>query len=228
MGPAGAHDIISTKVTWSREISRIVYKRCASCHRESGSAFSLMRYQEARPWAKAIKEETLERRMPPWGAVKGFGYFRDDQSLTQEEIELISDWVEGGAPEGDPSLLPKPDTAAARPAPMPVAGLQVLVERELVLERPVRVVGVRAGKVPEGASFQVYAERPDGSVEPMLWVYNYRPAFQHPYYYAVPLSFPAGTTIRISEPDAGTAFLLVVPPSINTSETGSRARISPR
>jgi hypothetical protein len=49
-----AHDVISTKITWSREISRIVYKRCASCHREGGPTFSLMTYQEARPWAKAI------------------------------------------------------------------------------------------------------------------------------------------------------------------------------
>ena len=73
-----AHDVISTKLTWSREVSRIIYKRCASCHHEGGSAFSLMTYEEARPWAKAIKEEVLERRMPPFGAVKGFGDFRDD------------------------------------------------------------------------------------------------------------------------------------------------------
>ena len=55
----------------------------------------------------AIKEEVLERRMPPWGAVKGFGQFQDDQGLTQEQIGLIADWVEGGAPEGDPALPPK-------------------------------------------------------------------------------------------------------------------------
>ena len=72
-GVAEAHDIITTKITWSKEVSRLVYKRCASCHRKGGSAFSLMTYEESRPWAKAIKEEVLERRMPPWGAVKGFG-----------------------------------------------------------------------------------------------------------------------------------------------------------
>src|SRR6202171_1411842 len=101
------HDIITTNITWDREILRIIHARCASCHRPDGRAFSLMTYNEARPWAVAIKEETLERRMPPWGAVKGFGDFRDDQGLTQEELHLISDWVEGGAPEGDPALLPK-------------------------------------------------------------------------------------------------------------------------
>ncbi len=97
---AQAHDIITTKITWTKEISRLVYKRCATCHREGGSSFSLMTYEEARPWAKAIKEEVLERRMPPWEAVKGFGEFRDDRGLTQEELETISSWVEGGAPEG--------------------------------------------------------------------------------------------------------------------------------
>lgn len=64
-------------------------------------------YAEAHPWAVAIKEEVLARRMPPWGAVKGFGEFRDDGGLTQEQIEWIADWVVGGAPEGDPALLPK-------------------------------------------------------------------------------------------------------------------------
>src|SRR5580704_9464968 len=103
---AQAHDIITTKITFSKEISRLIYKRCAACHRDGGSAFSLMTYEQARPWAKAIKEETLERRMPPWEAVKGFGEFRDDRGLTQEDLETISNWVEGGAPEGDPKYLP--------------------------------------------------------------------------------------------------------------------------
>src|SRR5881296_2508293 len=103
---ADAHDIVTTPVTWDREISRIFYSRCVACHREGGSAFSLMQYQEAFPWRTAIKEEVLERRMPPWGAVKGFGEFKNDISLSQEEITLIAEWVEGGAPEGDPNLLP--------------------------------------------------------------------------------------------------------------------------
>src|SRR5215471_15755771 len=107
------HDVITTQITFTREISRLVYARCANCHRPGGTAFSLMTYAEARPWAAAIKEEVLERRMPPWGAVKGFGQFKNDQGLTQEQIELIAEWVEGGAPEGDDKLLPKaPDFGA--------------------------------------------------------------------------------------------------------------------
>ena len=98
-----AHDVITTKLTWNREISRIVTLRCAVCHRPGGRAFSLMTYAEARPWAVAIKEEVLSRRMPPWGAVKGFGDFRNDQGLTSEQIEWITAWVGGGVPEGEPA-----------------------------------------------------------------------------------------------------------------------------
>lgn len=93
--PMLAHDIITTKVTFDREISRLLFDRCTSCHRDGGAAFSLATYDAARPWAKAIKEEVLERRMPPFGAVKGFADLRDDRSLTQEQLEIISDWVEG-------------------------------------------------------------------------------------------------------------------------------------
>jgi len=67
-----ADDIITTPITWDREIS---HERCASCYHDGGQAFSLMTYAAARPWAVAIKQEVLERQMPPWGAVKGFGDF---------------------------------------------------------------------------------------------------------------------------------------------------------
>src|SRR5215475_2620123 len=109
---AQAHDIITTPVTWDREISRIFYSRCASCHREGGTAFSMTAYQETFPWRTAIKEEVLERRMPPWGAVKGFGDFRNDQALTPEQLELLTSWSQGGSPEGDEKDLADKDKLA--------------------------------------------------------------------------------------------------------------------
>src|SRR5215467_4087882 len=101
-----AHTFYTTKITWSKDVSRIVYRSCASCHRPGGSSFSLMTYKEARPWAEAIKQQVLTRRMPPWNAVKGFGEFKDDHGLTQEDLEIIAEWVEGGGPEGNPLHLP--------------------------------------------------------------------------------------------------------------------------
>jgi hypothetical protein len=108
-----AHDPITTKVTWNKEVVRILTQRCLGCHREGGVApMSLATYAEARPWAKAIKEEVLEQRMPPWHAAKGFGDFFNDRALTMLEKELLVDWVEGGAPKGDDKDLPKPTPGA--------------------------------------------------------------------------------------------------------------------
>src|SRR5260370_8899901 len=83
-----AHTVISTKITWSREVSRIAYLHCASCHHDGSSSFSLMTYEEARPWAEAIKQQVIARRMPPWNAVKGFGQFKNDRRLTLHRITI--------------------------------------------------------------------------------------------------------------------------------------------
>src|SRR4051794_3352829 len=129
---AFAHDPITTKLTWSREVSRIVYKHCASCHRDGGTAMSLLTYQEARPWAKAIKDEVLARRMPPWGAVKGFGDFKNDITLSREELDLIARGGEGGPPEGDAKYLPAAPVFSPEPAQTLSGG--ELVESRLVLK----------------------------------------------------------------------------------------------
>jgi mono/diheme cytochrome c family protein len=120
-----AHDPSAAPITWNREISRIVYERCASCHRDGGGSFSLMTFQDAQPYASAIKDSVLARRMPPWGAVKGFGNFRNDEGLTQEQIALVADWVEGGITRGNnPRSLPPRgihDVRALRGAPGAIA-----------------------------------------------------------------------------------------------------------
>jgi hypothetical protein len=106
-GGGGAHTPITTKMLFNREIVRILKDNCLGCHRPGGIApMSLATYEEARPWAKAIKEELLERRMPPWPAVRGFGEFSNAPRLTQRDIDAIVNWVDGGAPKGDAQLLP--------------------------------------------------------------------------------------------------------------------------
>jgi hypothetical protein len=192
---APGHDVITTKITFDREIVRIVYARCAICHREGGSAFSLASYGEARPWAKAIQEEVLERRMPPWGAVKGFGDFRDDQALTPEQIELIGDWVEGGAPEGEPKDLPETPKWTARAQP-PHGSAKVPVSGDYKLRQALDLAGIRPIKIDAGVSFRMIAELPDGSIQPLLWLQPYKPVFAHPFWLRVPLALPAGTVIR--------------------------------
>src|SRR5262252_11186420 len=96
-----AHDVSTTPITWNREISRIFYDRCVSCHRPGGTSFSLLTYPDVQPRAVAIRDAVLSRRMPPWGAVKGFGDFRNDQALTQEQIELVNSWIANDLPRGN-------------------------------------------------------------------------------------------------------------------------------
>jgi hypothetical protein len=210
VGALQAHDIITTKITFSKEISRLIYKRCATCHHEGGSAFSLTTYEQARPWAKAIKEEVLERRMPPWEAVKGFGEFRDDRGLTQEELETISAWVEGGAPEGEPKYLPPaPKLTIWQDPAAPRGSQETIVADGAKLATPAKVVAIRARNLKAGASVQIFAVRPDSSVEPLLWIYRYNPEFHRTYYYVAPIALPAGTRIEMSPPGAGTAGLFM-------------------
>jgi len=102
-----AHDPITTKVTFTREISAILAARCVTCHSPRGSApMPLTTYAEVRPWARAIKEQVLTRRMPKWHAARGFGAFANDPTLTPLESALIVSWVDGGLPEGAATRTP--------------------------------------------------------------------------------------------------------------------------
>jgi uncharacterized protein (TIGR03437 family) len=93
--------------TFSKEVSRIFQKNCQTCHHPGDIApFSMMSYQETRPWAKAIREAVIVRRMPPWKPMPGCGDFRDVRSLTQDEINTIVAWVDAGAPEGSTGDMP--------------------------------------------------------------------------------------------------------------------------
>jgi hypothetical protein len=98
--PVYSHVPITTKIVFNREIAQIFQKKCFSCHTDGNVAMALTTYKEARPWAVAIKEEILEREMPPWSAADGYGHFRNDMSLTAREISLILSWADGGAPSG--------------------------------------------------------------------------------------------------------------------------------
>ena len=93
--------------TFSKDVAPIFYKRCVECHRPNDVApMSLIDYKTARPWAKAIRESVLTRRMPPWFADPHSGAFSNDPSLSKQEVETIRAWVDGGASEGNPADLP--------------------------------------------------------------------------------------------------------------------------
>src|ERR1700737_280218 len=97
----------SSPPTFTRDIAPILQRSCQGCHRPGEAApFSLLTYEQARPWAKAIKEAVLARKMPPWFADPHYGKFSNDRSLHQQELDTIAAWVDAGAPQGNPKDMP--------------------------------------------------------------------------------------------------------------------------
>jgi hypothetical protein len=154
-----------------------------------------MTYSEGRPWAKAIQEEALERRMPPWGAVKGFGEFRNDKGLTPEQLELIAEWVDGGAPEGEDKDLPPPSKFAEEPAYNAAPG-RLALAGDTQLTQDFVLDGLLPDQAPPKTSFQVVAELPGGQLRPLLWMTDFTNAYRHPFLLRTPLVLPKGTIIR--------------------------------
>src|ERR1044071_7851198 len=78
-------------VTFSKDVAPIFNKACVECHRPTMFApMSLASYDAARPWARSIKQRVTARSMPPWGADAPHGLFKNDPSLTEQEIDTIA------------------------------------------------------------------------------------------------------------------------------------------
>src|SRR6478735_11758133 len=117
--------------TFAKDVAPIMFNKCANCHRPGEVApMSLLSYEDARPWAKAIKTKVVAREMPPWGAdMTQTLPMRNDISLTQKEVDTIAAWVDGGAQKGNASDEPA--------APKLATGWTNGTEPDLVLEMPV-------------------------------------------------------------------------------------------
>src|SRR5262252_3663830 len=101
----------SPQVTFAKDVAPILERNCQVCHRPGAIApMSLLTYEDARPWARAIKEKVVRREMPPWYIDRNVGIteFKDDPSLSDADIAIISKWVDAGAPRGDPGDMPAP------------------------------------------------------------------------------------------------------------------------
>jgi mono/diheme cytochrome c family protein len=95
--------------TFSKDVSRILQQKCQQCHQPNSIApMSLITYQESRPWARSIKDRVVARQMPPWHIDPSVGvqHFKNDMSLSQDQIDTIVRWVDGGAVQGDPKDMP--------------------------------------------------------------------------------------------------------------------------
>jgi hypothetical protein len=94
---------LPAQTTFTKDVAPILQKNCQTCHRPGEAApFSLLTYEQARPWAKAIKSTALQKKMPPWFADPQFGKFSNDRALSQSDINTLVAWVDAGAPLGGP------------------------------------------------------------------------------------------------------------------------------
>jgi len=99
------------QVTFTKDVAPILQRACQDCHRpDSIAPMSLLTYEEARPWARAMKENVMKREMPPFYIDKNVGIseFKNDASLSDAEIATIAKWVDSGAPRGNPADMPPP------------------------------------------------------------------------------------------------------------------------
>jgi hypothetical protein len=102
---------VSRPVTFAKDIAPILQEKCQECHRKGSMApMSLVTYEETRPWAKAIRQRVVARQMPPWHIDRTVGVqqFKNDMSLSDEQIKTVAQWVDAGAPLGDLKDMPAP------------------------------------------------------------------------------------------------------------------------
>ena len=124
--------------TFTRDVLPVLQKKCQTCHRPGEAApMSFLTYDNTRPWAKAIKEAVLTKKMPPWPADPRYGRFSNDRTLQPDEIDTLVGWVNGGTLRGDakdePAPVPwregwtiPPDVVLSMPKPFPVPARGVL------------------------------------------------------------------------------------------------------
>src|SRR3981081_3918408 len=102
---------VAAPVTFSKDVAPILQDTCQACHQPNSiPPMSLITYEETRPWARSIKSRVEMRQMPPWHIDRSVGVqkFKNDMSLSDEQIDTIVRWVDAGAPQGDPKDMPPP------------------------------------------------------------------------------------------------------------------------
>ncbi|MCY3968640.1 MAG: hypothetical protein OXG74_01805 [Acidobacteria bacterium] len=172
--PAPAHVRITTDINFADDVRPILRRYCMPCHNPKGSApdyIDLTTYGNdakpgARAWAVAIEEELLTGSMPPWTADARYDHFRNSRRMSQQEIDIVVAWVQGGGPQGPRRNLPPPPE---------------FTEEEWVLGVPDLVLEPTADTVvASGQQAALVRERLAVELEEDAWVtgYEFRP--QHP------------------------------------------------
>ena len=230
--------LMAATPTFSKDVAPILYNRCAECHRAGEAApMALTSYQEARPWAKAIKAAVVQRKMPPWLADQHYGTFANDRRLSDKEIETLVAWADGGAPEGDAKSTPavphfesgwiigKPDAVIdtgvdyAVPAQGTVAYQYFTVATNFTEDKWVESAEVRPDKRAVVHHVIAFLQEPDGRGSPLAnLLVGYAPGEQ-------PMRLTPGTAKLIK---AGSKIIFQVHYTPNGTATTDRSYIGLR
>ena len=174
-----------TPVTFNKDVLPILQKNCQACHRPGEIApMSFLSYNEARPWAKAMKVAVATKKMPPWFADPQYGHFANDRTLSAADTNTLAAWADNGAPEGDAKDKPaavafpegwniKPDMIIEMPKDFHVAATgtinyqNILVKANFTEDTWVLAAEMRAGN-PKVVHHMRAIVRPPGST----WMAN--------------------------------------------------------
>ncbi len=134
------HSAGRSAVTYAKDVSRIIQRRCHECHRPGMvGPFSLLTFEDATKWTAMIKEVVLEKRMPPWHADPRWGRWSNSRQMPQSEVDTLVAWIDSGAPLGDVKDLPPP---------VQYAEGWVIDQPDIVFELPKEVTVQATGVVP--------------------------------------------------------------------------------
>src|SRR5262245_20249097 len=108
---ASAQGQAAQSVTFTKDVVPILQRSCQNCHRADGIGhMALVTNEEGGPWSSSIKTRVANRDMPPWHIDRNTGIqkFKNNPSLTEQEVDTIVKWVDAGAPQGNPADMPAP------------------------------------------------------------------------------------------------------------------------
>jgi hypothetical protein len=159
----------------------------------------LATYEEAAPWASAMRQQVLSRKMPIWHAARGFGAFANDPSLSPLEINLIAAWANAGAPRGPDTAAPTAPAALSNESGQKPAAHNT---REVALACGSQALsGLLVAVNPQlskGGAATITAALPEGRREIVAWIQDYDPRYPTTYWLRTPLALPRGSRLEIA------------------------------
>jgi hypothetical protein len=188
----GAQPTPAAAPTFSKDVAPILFEHCANCHRPGEIApMSLLTYEQARPWAKSIREKVSLGQMPPWHADAARGTFSNDRRLTDSDKDTLIRWVSAGAPEGNPKDLP--------PAPKFTEGWEI--------GKPDVVLAITPYTVPASGTidYQNFSVPTNFAEDKWIQAIEVRPGVRSVVHHVLVFSREPGGTARV-------AYIPVVPP----------------